>query len=229
LTHHITKLTILAAVFAGFACLATAALAGPITVTGTVWAGATAFPNNLATTPPAGTPTATFAVSNSSGNIFNFYSSTDNDLTSFLTNGGSNGNAVTYLTGGDLNNGTEGCAVTAGASCGINNTVMEFTGTTYMVNGANYSVTKDDAAYLLMNGISVLPSNSLGDTAADLDPFTWTGATGTYDFDLLYQEVNGAPAVLQSSMTVTPEPGSLFLVGTGLLMFAGLVRRRLRA
>jgi hypothetical protein len=229
MTHHKAKITDLAAVLAGFVCLATVALASPISVAGTVWAGATAYPNNLATTPPAGTPTATFTVSNSSANIFNFYSSTDNDLTSFLTNGGTNGNVITYLTGGDLNNVSEGCSVTAGATCGINNAVIEFTGSTYMVHGASYNVIKDDAAYLVIDGVSVLQNDSVNDSAAELDPFTWTGATGTYNFDLLYQEVNGAPAELESDIKVTPEPGSLFLVGTGLLMFAGLVRRSLQA
>ncbi len=218
------KLAVIGAVLAASMCLAGTAHADSIT--GSVWAGATVYPNNLSTTPPAGTPTATFTISNPTGNIFNFYSSTDNNLTGFLTtgtNGLSNGNTVTYLTGG---NQVGSCGGVTLANCGINNDVMQFTGTTYLVNGATYSVTKDDAVYLLINGVSVLDPSSLGDTAALTDYFTWTGATGTYDFNFIYQEVNGGPAVLESNMTATPEPSSLLLLGTGFLGLAFALFRK---
>jgi hypothetical protein len=222
------RIIISAAVLAVAVCLAATGYAGT-TIQGSVWAGATAFPNNLSTTPPAGIPTATFSITNPGGNVFDFYSGTDDDLTSFFTNNGTNGNVVTYLTGADQNNVTQGCTVGAGNTCGINNDVMEFTGQTYMTNGETYSVTKDDAAYLLINGISVLQADSVSDTAAEADSFTWTGATGTYNFDLLYQEVNGAPAVLDADITETPEPNSFVLMGAGLLVAAFVVRSRAHA
>ena len=222
------RITISAAVLAGAVCLAGTGYAST-TIQGSVWAGATAFPNNLSTTPPAGIPTATFSITNPGANIFDFYSGTDDDLTSFFTNNGTNGNVVTYLTGADQNNVTQGCTVGAGNTCGINNDVMEFTGQTYMQNGGTYSVTKDDAAYLLINGISVLQADSVSDTAAETDSFTWAGASGTYNFELLYQEVNGAPAELESNLAQTPEPSSFFLLGTGFLIAAGVVRSRSHA
>jgi hypothetical protein len=190
-------------------------------VTGSVWAGATVFPNSLSTNwSSLGTPTATFTVSNPTGNIFNFFSSTDSDLTSFLTNNGTNGNTVAYLTGGDQT----GSSSNRLATYGINNDVMLFTGTTYLVNGMTYSITKDDAAYLTINGVTEI--SALSDTSAESYSFVWLGATGTYNFDLLYQEVNGPNAVLTSDITATPEPSSLLLLGSGLLGLAFVVFRK---
>jgi hypothetical protein len=219
-----SKLAVIGVVLAASMCLTGTARAESIS--GSVWAGAAVYPANLSTTPPSGTPTATFTISNPSGDIFDFYSSTDDNLTGFLTDDGINGNTVTYLTGG---NQVGSCSGVTLASCGINNDVMEFTGTTYLVKGATYSVTKDDAAYLLINGVSMLDSSSLTDTAALTDYFTWTGATGTQDFVLLYLEVNGGPAVLDSDMTATPEPSSLLLLSTGFLSLAFVIFRMKRA
>jgi len=221
---NLGKLLIFGAVLAALLVLTTAARADS-TLYGKVWAGATSYPANLSTTPPSGTPDVTFAITNpTTSNMFGFYSQTDNDLTGFLTNGGTNGNVVTYLTGDNQNNVAEGCTVTPGGTCGINNDVIEFTGTTYMVNGQTYSLTKDDTAYLVIGGDPVV--TALNDTAAETLFFTWGGATGTYAFDALYSEVNGAPATLKSDIAVTPEPGNMLLLGTGLLVAAFVFRRQ---
>lgn len=61
-------------------------------------------------------------------------------------------------------------------------------------------------------------------------------AGGTVGFTLDYAEVDGAPAQLVTDLaltgpppTVTPEPNSLMLLGTGVLAAAGMVRRRIFA
>ena len=210
------KLTFLGAVLAVSACFSIVAHADGIAY-GSVWENATSYPDPLSTTPPSGTPSATFTVSNPGGNDLSFYSSTDNGILNFLTSGG---DSVKFLTG----------ASKEGDS--INDAVFEFTGTTYLVGGHTYTITKDDAAFLSLDGSgNVLGASSLSDTAADNVTFS-VGTSGLYNFELLYQEVNGPPAELSGNIgtiTPTPEPGSIFLLGSGLLGLAGLVRRKLTA
>jgi hypothetical protein len=207
------KLIVVGAALAASMCLAVTARAD--SVNGMVWEGVTSYPSSLSTTPPAGTPNLTFTVSGPTGSLFSFYSSTDNSLNSFLTHGG---DTVTNVAG------------TGSLSDGINNDVMEFTGTTYLTHGSTYTVTKDDAAALWINGgTNVLGSGCLDDTAAHACTFTWWGTSGNDPFTLLYQEVNGPPAVLESNLTgltATPEPSSLLLLGTGLLGLAVVLFRK---
>jgi hypothetical protein len=191
------------------------AYADPV-ATGSVWQNASFFPNPLpANTSGLGTPAATFDVN---GINFNSNGSTDYTIGSFLTSGG---NTVSNASG-----------LSAISTNTMNDTVFEFKGFTELIGGQTYEVTHDDGAILYLDGSStdVLGAGSGNPTSAEASTFS-VGTTGLYSFDLLYAEVNGAPAVLTTDMTLasapTPEPSSFILLGSGLLAAAGAIRRRL--
>jgi hypothetical protein len=202
------------------ALLAIAPLAHADTVSGSVWENASFFPNPLLPVPPAGTPSATFTLTTpGSASDFNFTSGTSNDL---IIN-------PTYSLSGFLTSGGDGLAYITGSSHGgdsINNDVFEFTGTTTLIAGQTYTINHDDGMILFINGVEVIDS---GSPTASIPSSFIASASGTFSFDLLYAEVNGAPATLSGSIgstAITPEPSSIVLLGSGLLAAAGAIRRR---
>jgi hypothetical protein len=112
----------------------------------------------------------------------------------------------------------------------INNGVFVFTGYTNLNAGQTYEFTHDDGMMLYLTGhglTNYAAINSPGATAADMSTFT-VPTTGTYSYEVIYAEVNGGPAVLNSDMpsNATPEPSSLLLLGTGLLGLAMIIFRK---
>jgi hypothetical protein len=142
---------------------------------------------------------------------------------------------------------TSGAALAAGASSTGNLIVL--TGTVFLTSGQTYDLFHDDGInlYIAPLGTSTFTDADSTDVESEQgqttagnpgniqgQDFTWTGASGYYDFDLLYVSNYENPSVLQagsnlgSVLGATPEPSSFVLLGSGLLAAAGMMRRRMK-
>lgn len=150
--------------------------------------------------------------------IFSFSTNTDTSLSGFLQAGGDTYSGTDQTSGGTVASGDT-------ATVGMNNDIMDFTGSAYLSNGETYNFTHDDGMYLYVDGNLEISS---GTPVADgHDTFTWSGASGIYNFNLWYEEINGEPGELQSpDFGVAPEPSTLLLLGTGFFMLAFLLFRK---
>ena len=188
------------------------------TVLGTVWTGQAPFPSGLVL-PPTGSGT-NFTVDGIGFNV------PTNDPVG----------PPPYTIDGFLNSeGHHTGSIGAVGTGTLNNTTFRFTGFVDLPPGT-YTISHDDGIIFVLNGATIIDAPQ--PTSDEDSVFVINSDTGIVPFTLWYNEVNGAPGVLEvGSLNIdlrdgpspVPEPGTFFLLGSGLLGAAGAIRRRLAA
>ena len=111
--------------------------------------------------------------------------------------------------------GTGGATILTGAGKGGNtmdDTLTYLTGTVSVSNGETFTVQHDDGLTLIIGGHTVI--SAPGATSPASTTGTYTGASGNESFQLIYGEIEGAPAVLDVKV---PDSGTtLMLLGAAI-------------
>ena len=141
-----------------------------------------------------------------------------------------------YSLGGFLNSfgAASNISYMNGASAGssLTDVLFDFKGSAVFTNGMTFNVFHDDGVNLYVNGVLVLGAPNV--TSPITTPYTYTGPSGTYNFDFIYANGPATMADFQttlvtpSTLTTTPEPSTYLLLGTGLVA-CFLFRRHLTA
>lgn len=188
--------------------LSFAALSRADFINGTAWSvppsTAVSAPTLGNTPGPGATELATFTANgiNFSGDALGAY-----NLGGFLNSGGT-ASHITYMNG-------------ASGATNLNNTEWEFTGSASFTNGQSFNVEHDDGVNMYINSSSVLLDG--GPTAPVTSTFTYTGPTGTFNFDFIYVECCGGAADFKTTLVPSAPSSSVPEPSTGLLLFGGIL------
>jgi len=240
-----TKKTAVLSVIGIVLCLVCASTlhASTYSVSGEYWSSAnsTLVDNSTDNVPVAGsavystTPDAIFTVTGSDPTtLFNFTDNNGYNVGSFLNYGSGGGSIYTITWNTGAGHVTDD----------LDDTLFQFQGTTTLADQTIYTFQHDDGFVLYLNGVAVV--NEGGPTSPAVTNFcvgdssycsgyAYSAAPGTYSFTLDYAEVDGPTAVLVTDLpltgplpsSVTPEPGSVLMLGSGLAALAAALRRRL--
>jgi hypothetical protein len=113
----------------------------------------------------------------------------------------------------------------------LDNTVFRFTGTLFLNSGDNsFVVAHDDGLQLNIDGFGLVV-DAPGPTGEDDTPFTVHASTaGNYNFQMVYGECCGGPAVIKfevnnQAVSGAPEPATWALMILGFGAAGGMLRR----
>lgn len=137
------------------------------------------------------------------------------------------------LSGGAFNiNGRASALIKPMAVPGSTGTIVQFLGSVDLTTGQTITATHDDGLTLILGGTNL--GFDAGPSGLTTSTTIYTGASGTFPFQLIYGECCGSPAVLHLNLSLqpsqpqpVPEPMTLTLLGSGLVLVA--LRRRFQS